>query len=395
MYTTNFSTEEYLNVIPEPLKYFYSPSYKHALTDNIVPEDEAYSIKYLLNYFPYLREKDVRKIFNRYNKNVVKASDALAKIPRHFKTPRKQIIINEECENIQLLQELAFVKHKKEIKTGIKMMDEFYRLARAEAEKYNLLETCQCCFFEGLLPEECYFCKKNCPFCKECVAKGAEHMIGNGELNFPCLTNCNSEFDISVLRMVLDKKVFEPLFNKIQIKELKEANIDGLETCPFCDFSLILNNEDKIFKCQNIECMEESCRECRHKSHVPFRCNEIEYDEDVRKRTYIENKMTEALVRTCWKCKKSFFKDSGCNKMTCPCGAKMCYICGATAIGYEHFGEISQNKCPLYTQNLNEFHAERIRNSARIAKDELGVNENPQLLKIDPTEGLDEYLQTL
>lgn len=97
--------------------------------------------------------------------------------------------------------------------------------------------------------------------------------------------------------MVLDKKTFDPLFTKIQIDEVKRANIDGLETCPYCDFSMILSDGEKIFQCQNLECMESTCRECRHKSHVPFRCNEIEYDEDVRRRTYIENKMTEALVR--------------------------------------------------------------------------------------------------
>ena len=44
-------------------------------------------------------------------------------------------------------------------------------------------------------------------------------------------------------------------------------------------------------------------------------------------RTFIETKMTEALIRTCYQCKKPFLKVDGCNKMTCACGAKMCYLC--------------------------------------------------------------------
>lgn len=97
--------------------------------------------------------------------------------------------------------------------------------------------------------------------------------------------------------MVLDSVTFAKLAQRKQIAEIKKANIDGLETCPFCDFATIPNADDKIFYCLNEECKKESCRKCRHISHIPLRCEEIEYDEDVKMRTYIENKMSEALMR--------------------------------------------------------------------------------------------------
>jgi hypothetical protein len=39
----------------------------------------------------------------------------------------------------------------------------------------------------------------------------------------------------------------------------------------------------------------------------------------------------------CPSCFRQFHKSDGCNKMTCPCGAKMCYICRASVEDYSHF----------------------------------------------------------
>lgn len=97
--------------------------------------------------------------------------------------------------------------------------------------------------------------------------------------------------------MVLDPVVFARLVLRKQMDDVKKAEIDGLENCPFCEFSTVPAAEDKIFKCQNPDCMRETCRECKHEAHIPLKCSEIEYDEDVKMRTYIENKMTERRIR--------------------------------------------------------------------------------------------------
>lgn len=46
-----------------------------------------------------------------------------------------------------------------------------------------------------------------------------------------------------------------------------------------------------------------------------------------------------SCFRKCWKCSKVFIKESGCNKMTCSCGANMCYVCGQAVTDYKHFGD--------------------------------------------------------
>lgn len=56
--------------------------------------------------------------------------------------------------------------------------------------------------------------------------------------------------------------------------------------------------------------------------------------------------MTEALLRKCYKCTRTFFKEEGCNKMTCFCGAMMCYICDQPVKNYGHFsgqGSLASN----------------------------------------------------
>ena len=78
-------------------------------------------------------------------------------------------------------------------------------------------------------------------------------------------------------------------------------------------------------------------RLCKEPNHIPLRCDEIEGTGEKNMRAFIEAQMTEAMIRTCWRCKKRFTKLDGCNKMTCTCGAMMCYVCREPIKDYSHF----------------------------------------------------------
>ena len=75
----------------------------------------------------------------------------------------------------------------------------------------------------------------------------------------------------------------------------------------------------------------------------------VEQDPRVREK---EEAMTAAVVRQC-ACGKRFVKHDGCNKMTCPCGKKMCYICEIPISSYDHFCKCMHketcDRCHLYT----------------------------------------------
>ena len=70
---------------------------------------------------------------------------------------------------------------------------------------------------------------------------------------------------------------------------------------------------------------------------MPLRCDQVEKKVELDMRKFIEQRMTEAMIRTCHNCKKRFYKVEGCNKMTCVCGASMCYVCRAPIKDYSHF----------------------------------------------------------
>ncbi|XP_066143668.1 E3 ubiquitin-protein ligase RNF216-like [Euwallacea fornicatus] len=386
-YKKNFSIDKFLEQFPNPETYFNSPNRPNPLLQPMLPpEDLNYALVFLYNNYRKIRKRHVDIVFKLNKKCLFASCTYLDHLPNGMKTERP-LEPNPECRNLPLLQEIAYLKHRKLIRKVMKYKDQTYHQFKEEARVLGLLETCGVCGEDELIPEECFNCKKGCMFCKNCIQQYVEVRMGDGLTNFPCCNDCDSDFDVHVLQMVLPRNTFERLMLKIQSEEVKRANVDGLETCPFCEFASIPPTESKVFKCENLECLKESCRLCRHESHIPKRCNEIEYDEDVRRRTFIENMMTEALARTCYKCNKKFIKSNGCNKMICTCGAMMCYLCSQAITGYGHFGD--GKTCQLFTNDA-QIDLQRVKDNAEKAKVELGNVE----IKFDPSQGIEGFFPT-
>jgi TRIAD3 protein (E3 ubiquitin-protein ligase RNF216) len=109
------------------------------------------------------------------------------------------------------------------------------------------------------------------------------------------------------------------------------------------------------------DCQHESCRKCGNEPHIPLRCDEVEKaNHQDAGRLKVEEAISAAKIRSCPKCKTSFVKSEGCNKMSCPCGTKMCYICRETVDKkdpYKHFCQTPHcthkdcGKCTLYSND--------------------------------------------
>ncbi len=94
---------------------------------------------------------------------------------------------------------------------------------------------------------------------------------------------------------------------------------------------------------------------CGEIGHIPLKCSEVEKKGQTETRLTVEEAMTAARLRECKKCKAKwvrlgdvfsksviwmwirFFKIEGCNKMTCACGAFICYMCRKVILLIDHF----------------------------------------------------------
>ena len=73
--------------------------------------------------------------------------------------------------------------------------------------------------------------------------------------------DCSAEYNIGILQNMLRPASMNLLLRRRQQDEVRNAQLDNMESCPFCDFAMVIENSDeKVFKCQNPECLRESCR---------------------------------------------------------------------------------------------------------------------------------------
>jgi len=200
------------------------------------------------------------------------------------------------------------------------------------------------------------------------------------------MSGCDGSFTEVQLHLVPDKDLVDKLL-KLQLEQdVRDAGLDDVIECPFCDYKQVCPpvDVDFEFRCGKPECSMVSCRKCQQQTHIPLTCEEAaklkSKDTALTQRHTIEEAMTAALVRNCNRCKKPFIKDYGCNKMTCPsCNNLQCYVCSQTVTDYTHFHR--QGGCPLH-DNLEERHAKEVQEAEAAARAKV-VAENPLISKED------------
>jgi len=206
---------------------------------------------------------------------------------------------------------------------------------------------CQCCF-----SKYAFHCMVQCAvghlFCKTCLRNYANSAIsGDSKSVLSCISTapeCKEIFPRGHLEAALSSKMLALLDEREQEESVRLAtaeanNGEKLSQCPHCNFKCILPNGNKVIECLNEACGRSTCVACGEdwKDHFGIPCSEFEKKDEANIRKTAEEKMTAARVRRCHQCQTALIKERGCNKLTCRCGAKMCYICRASIRDYSHF----------------------------------------------------------
>ncbi|KAK4328200.1 hypothetical protein Pmani_001322 [Petrolisthes manimaculis] len=373
------SVEEFLDYFEDPEKVFTDTS---TVMSKTYIENSRAQVKRDL---PYHFIKDIENVLRKHNHHylpTLRALQNISKVSRR-KTKRSSQVKESDLDDI-FIKELCYSRMQTEIKEHLLKKESDKRRALLWAKATHQLVECTCCYDDEVLEDDMDTCtnqETKHKFCNNCIRRFAEEEIGQGRTTFRCLEgSCKAEFSLSTLKNLMKPSVFSNILERKQLEEIAAAGIEDLVACPFCNFQTIMpDKEDKVFKCLNPECMKDSCRFCQEPNHVPLRCEEVERQHQMDARTFMENKMTEAMVRECWKCKKRFIKEDGCNKMRCSCGAMMCYICKKPIKGYDHFEDktvpTDSSKCPLWS-NSEKIHAEEVRDAADKLKKDMDPNLN-------------------
>jgi TRIAD3 protein (E3 ubiquitin-protein ligase RNF216) len=112
---------------------------------------------------------------------------------------------------------------------------------------------CTCCY--GDYPfDEMVQCTEGHLFCRDCLRKYAEETVfGKGQTDLHCLdgSGCKALFPHNQLEKSLGTVTYNKIMDRLADIEVRQAGIEGLHQCPFCDYKAEINNpDDKVFKCQ-------------------------------------------------------------------------------------------------------------------------------------------------
>uniref|UniRef100_W5MB48 Ring finger protein 216 n=1 Tax=Lepisosteus oculatus TaxID=7918 RepID=W5MB48_LEPOC len=228
-------------------------------------------------------------------------------------------------------------------------------------QKDGQLIECRCCYGEFAF-EDLTQCADGHLFCKECLVKYAQEAVfGSGRSELSCMDgNCTCAFPTSELEKVLPENILCKYYERQAEEAVAATCADELVRCPFCNFPALLDKEVFLFSCPNPRCRKETCRKCQilWKDHMDLTCEQVAEKDEIRLRVAFEEKMTAARVRKCHKCGTGLVKSEGCNRMSCRCGAYMCYLCREPINGYNHFCQHARSpgaqcrhckKCSLWT----------------------------------------------
>ncbi|KAL8617652.1 hypothetical protein ACOMHN_047898 [Nucella lapillus] len=367
-----FTLEEFVEKFPDPEETFgdtekeMREGYRRHLDTQLqhdFPDFHSHYVQKVIDGFSFHLLPIVRQL--EVTRETIFANGGRSKKLRS--EPKEVALVYPEDPDERFFYELWYTLNEHKVNDHFLEREALRQVRLVEARANGQLLECPCCCEEECLSEDMRACVQGHLFCRNCVAHSARVAFGDGKTTFPCLSGyCEHQFPLSVLKESLPSAMFSKMLRKLQEEEVRQAGIADLVECPFCSFATIMPDpHDKVLHCLNPECLKDSCRLCREPEHMPLRCEEVERQSETAMRTFIERRVTEAMLRKCHRCGKHFIKEAGCNKMTCVCAATSCYVCKEPGIDYGHF---TGSNCT--EEDANTLHLREMEQAEREAREE-------------------------
>ena len=257
---------------------------------------------------------------------------------------------------------------------------------------------CLCCY--GDYPVSALnSCDNGHEVCSDCIQRYvSEQCDGNGSTVFKCIASSDCDCRYS---LVLLEKVLSPTLNKrcnemVALEEIRKASGDGNDDsfwkCPTCSYIGFIGGKYPSILCP--QCNLAYCTSC-NVSHPDRTCEEHQREQVMRQdpKHLVAEAMSRATQRFCPRCNQNFIIGDGCNKITCACGAKCCYLCGVAVADYSHFCNNSSHlqskkvcnscgKCPLFTSNHHLIDREKRHEAGRKVLIEQGITDAEEIASI-------------
>lgn len=190
--------ENFIEIFPDPKATFTDPKRVVKMDDNV---SKDYLLLYFRNKFDRVNLRAITNVLQNQNFQVGKCICTLEKSQSIMKTRRKHVHLPNVIQNIPMLQEIAYYEHRDEIEQYLEEKLKQKARLRAEAKEKNLLQTCNCCYDDEVMPSDVLTCGGGCKFCRDCIKKSVEICVGEGKVDFRCLSDCGEEFCLQTIQV--------------------------------------------------------------------------------------------------------------------------------------------------------------------------------------------------
>jgi hypothetical protein len=173
--------------------------------------------------------------------------------------------------------------------------------------------------------------------------------MGQGQLTFKCLydSECQGIFTPAERRYYMTRRMAERASIAEAALSVSNAKIENLVSCPRCIYAEVHDEPQGILQCMNKKCLAITCTNCFRDAHIGKDCV---MDDNLEKRKRYEEERTRQSIFQCPGCTVAISKDGGCNKIKCPCGVSVCYLCkkDISEESYRHFRDSADKGCILF-----------------------------------------------